>query len=340
MNEVETSIKAALIEKINSKTKPVGSLGTLEMIALQIGTIQQTLTPRLENPTIFVFASDHGITDEKISPYPKEVTYQMVLNFLNKGAAINVFSQQHQIDLKVVDAGVDFDFEADERLINAKIKKGTNNFLLKPAMTHEDGYQAMNQGQKLVKTQRLTGTNIIGFGEMGIGNTSSAAMIMHKLCNLPINQCVGRGTGLDDYGLKHKIEVLTQVSKKYSQLSDPHEILFTVGGFEIAMMTGAMLEAFEQNVVILIDGFIATSALLVAHAINPLILSNCIFCHQSDEHGHKQMLDFLGVKPVLSLGMRLGEGTGIAVAFPIIQSAVAFLNEMASFKEASVSDKS
>ncbi len=339
MKDIDTNIEKLLADKINTKTKPVGSLGKLEKIAFQIGKIQQTLTPKLIKPAIYIFAGDHGLTEEGISPFPKEVTFQMVMNFLNRGAAINVFSQQHDIDLKVVDAGVDFDFAPHDDLINAKIRKGTRNILREPAMTTEEVNQAMDKGKLLVQKQQEKGTNIIGFGEMGIGNTSSAALLMHKCCGLPIEECVGKGTGLDDQGMAKKITVLKKASEKYESIKDPVEILTTLGGLEIAMMTGAMLEAFQQNMIILIDGFIASSALLVAHKLDSEILNNCIFCHQSDEKGHQKMLSHLNADPLLNLGMRLGEGTGVAVAYPIIQSAVNFLNEMASFEEAAVANK-
>jgi nicotinate-nucleotide--dimethylbenzimidazole phosphoribosyltransferase len=328
-----------LQHKIDNKTKPLGSLGKLEDIALQIGQIQNTTSPELKNPTIIVFAADHGLADAGVSPFPKEVTHQMVLNFLNGGAAINVLSKQNGINLKVVDAGIDADFDNNPNLIHAKIAKGTKNILETPAMTIEECKKAIETGKEIVQNQFNEACNVIGFGEMGIGNTSSASLLMSKITAIPIEDCVGKGTGHNDEGLKRKKEILKQAFEKHQLDSDPIKILATYGGFEIAMMTGAYLKAAELNMTILVDGFIVTSALLVAYKINPLILENCIFTHTSNEQGHLHMLEYLNAKPILNLEMRLGEGTGAAVAYPIIKSAVNILNQMASFEDAGVSNK-
>jgi nicotinate-nucleotide--dimethylbenzimidazole phosphoribosyltransferase len=333
------SITEELKHKIDFKTKPLGSLGVLEEIAMQIGEVQNTTSPKLTNPTIVVFAADHGITDEGVSPFPKAVTMQMVLNFLNGGTAINVFCQQNGIKLLVTDAGVDGDFDSRAKLIHAKIGRGTKNILLQPAMTADECREAMDAGALIVAKQHIEGCNIIGFGEMGIGNTSSAALLMSKFCGLPVDKCVGRGTGLDDAGLKHKCEVLQKAIDKYPHVSTPTEILSTFGGFEIAMMCGAMRKAAELGMIIMVDGFIATSAIISAYQYNKQILGNCIFTHQSDEQGHKLMLGYLGVKPLMNLNMRLGEATGAAVVYPIIKAAVSFVNDMASFESAGVSNK-
>jgi len=249
-----------------------------------------------------------------------------------------VFCKQNGISLNVVDAGVDFDFPESEGLINAKVAKGTKNMKLTEAMSMDECISAMNLGSDIVKEKSLAGCNVIGFGEMGISNTSAASLIMSKICNIPVEETVGRGTGLDDAGLSHKAKVLMEVAELHKNKTKSLDILSSVGGFEIAMMVGAMNRAYQQGMVILIDGFITTSALLVAHALNKNILDNCIFTHQSEENGHKQMLKFLGADPLLHLGMRLGEGSGAAVAYPIIKSAVNFFNEMASFESAGVSD--
>jgi nicotinate-nucleotide--dimethylbenzimidazole phosphoribosyltransferase len=331
-------LEKELQHKIDFKTKPRGSLGKLEKLALQIGTTQNSLSPVLNKPTIIVFAGDHGIAKAGVSAYPQEVTYQMVMNFLQGGAAINVFTKQHNINLKVVDAGVNFDFGLDKNLINAKIAQGTKSFLQEKAMTETQLQQCFEKGKEIVTQVANEGCNVLGFGEMGIGNTSSATMLMSYLCNLPIEQCVGRGTGLNDEQLQNKIAILKQAKAFHGSIENPKEVLQTFGGFEIAQMCGAMLTAFENNMIILVDGFIASSAFLVAHKINPKIISNAIFCHLSDEFGHQNLLDFLKAEPILKLHMRLGEGTGCAVAYPIIESAVAFLNNMASFESAGVTD--
>jgi len=337
---VNSNTAAALTHKINYKTKPLWALGLLEKIALQIGCIQETLAPVLNRPAIVVFAADHGITKEGVSPYPQEVTYQMVFNFLHGGAGINVFAMQHSIALKVVDAGVNFNFEAHPDLINAKIDHGTKNYLQEPAMTATQCTAAINKGAEIVSDIYNNGSNVLGFGEMGIGNTSSAAIIMSLLCELPLEQCIGRGTGLNDEGLKKKQAVLARAIAHHHIEKTPFNVLQTFGGFEIAMICGAMLKAAELKMIILVDGFIATSALLVAAGINKTVLEYCIFCHQSDEQGHALMLQHLKAEPILHLGMRLGEGTGAAMAYPVIQSAVNFLNQMSSFESAGVSTES
>jgi nicotinate-nucleotide--dimethylbenzimidazole phosphoribosyltransferase len=329
-----------LQEKINFKTKPIGALGSLEKIAMQIGLIQNTTTPVLSKPTIIVFAGDHGIaTTGKVSPYPQEVTQQMVFNFLQGGAAINVFCKQNNILLNIVDAGVNADFEAHPQLTNAKIAKGTQDYSTTKAMTSEQCQEALEEGRQLVRKVYSEGCNVIGFGEMGISNTSSAALLMSYFTNTPIENCVGRGTGVDDKGLQTKIDTLREVYNLHIEaISTPMEALTAFGGFEIVMMCGAMLEAASLKMTLLIDGFIVTAALLAAHAMESDILDYCIFCHNSGEQGHQKMLEFLNAEPLLNLGLRLGEGTGCAVAFPIIQSSVNFLNEMATFKSANVSE--
>jgi len=332
-------LKDQLLHKIDFKTKPIGALGTLEKLALQIGQIQNTLTPKLTNPTIVVFAGDHGIAKEGVSAYPQEVTFQMVMNFLQGGAAINVFSKQNNIDLKIVDAGVNFDFEPNENLINAKIAHGTKSFLTEKAMTEVQLQQCFDTGSEIVNSIYEDNCNVIGFGEMGIGNTSSATMLMSYLCNLPIEKCVGRGTGLNDIQLENKIAILKQAQIFHGEIENPKNVLQTFGGFEVAQMCGAMLAAFKNNMLILVDGFIASNAFLVAYKLNPAILNNAIFCHLSDEFGHHKLLNYLNAEPLLKLNMRLGEGTGCAVAYPIMESAVSFLNNMASFESAGVTNK-
>lgn len=331
-------IKSILLEKINQKTKPLGALGFLEDLALQLGLIQESLSPRLIQPTILVFAGDHGITNSGVSAYPQAVTAQMVQNFLQGGAAINVFTSQHAMSLYVIDSGVNADFSDAPNLIRAKIAHGTQNFLHEPAMTQAQCMAALTKGTEIAESIIDQGCNVLGLGEMGIGNTASASCLMALLCNLPIELCAGRGTGLNDTGLAKKIQTLKAALEKHNMdRKDPLAVLATFGGFEIAMMVGAMLKAAEKKCVILIDGFICTAALLVAHRLHPHVLDYCVFSHCSDEAGHKNMLDFLNAKPLLQLGLRLGEGSGAALAYPLLVSAVNFINEMASFAEAHVS---
>ncbi len=336
---LDSILTSALTNKIKHKTKPIGSLGQLEAVALQIGQIQNTLTPQLEIPTMLVFAGDHGIANSGVSPYPQAVTAQMVLNFLSGGAAINVFARQNGFTLRVIDAGVNHEFEAHACLIDAKIGMGTRSFLQQAAMTPAQCEQALTRGAVLAKIEVAAGCNVLGFGEMGIGNTASASCLMSVLCGLPIEQCVGRGTGLDDAGLTNKTKILKQAIQHHVLSSDDAlQVLATFGGFEIAMMVGAMLGAAEQKAVLLIDGFIASSALLVAAKLQPNIVDYCVFAHCSNEHAHRTMLNYLNAKPLLDLDLRLGEGTGAVLAYPLVQAAVNFLNEMASFASAGVSE--
>lgn len=332
------NLKDKLQHKIDFKTKPQGALGLLEDLALQIGMIQNTLTPELKNPGLLVFAGDHGLTDEGISPFPKDVTWQMVMNFAAGGAAINVFCKQNDINLKVVDAGVDFDFPEGVPVINAKVARGTKNMRKEPAMSPKVCEAAIQKGRELVMHEATRGCNIIGFGEMGIGNTSASSLLMHRFLNIPIEECTGSGTGMHGAQLNRKIEILKEVSEKYNP-ETPEETLATFGGLEIAMMVGAMLEARDQKMILLIDGFIATAAALTAIKINNQVRENCVFCHSSDEQGHKRMLEYLNARPMLQLNLRLGEGTGAALALPLVKAAVNFLNQMASFEDAGVSNK-
>jgi nicotinate-nucleotide--dimethylbenzimidazole phosphoribosyltransferase len=334
-----TALAPALQAKIDRKTKPLGALGRLESLALKIGLIQNSLTPSLNKPCILVFAGDHGIAAAGVSAYPQTVTAQMVANFLSGGAAINVFAKQHGIELLIVDAGVNADLTGLTGLIHAKIGHGTDNFLAQPAMTMEQCAKALKTGADLVRRQFEKGSNCIGFGEMGIGNTSSASLLLHCLTGLPLTQCVGRGTGLSDAQLQHKLSVLRQALNRHAGVTGALDALATFGGFEIAMMAGAYLKAAELKMLIPVDGFIAGSALLAAGKINPHVPDYCVFSHMSGEQGHQALLDHFNAKPLLDLEMRLGEGSAIALAYPLLQSAISFLNEMASFDEAGVDQR-
>lgn len=339
INPVDRSIYETIQHKIDHKTKPLGALGDLEGIALKIGGIQNTMTPCLNKPTVMVFAADHGISkDNEVNAFPQEVTAQMVYNFLNGGAAINVFCKQNNLDLKVVDAGINHDFKETPKLISAKIDLGTKNMVHEKAMTTEQYHHATRKGAELVEIEFNNGCNLIGFGEMGIGNTSSAALLMSSLTGIEISSCVGAGTGLDRNRIAKKATILKNVQQKHP-INTTEDIMTSFGGFEIAMIAGAILKASELKMTILIDGFIVTAALLFAHHINKHVLDYSIICHQSGEQGHKKMLEQLERHAVINLGLRLGEGTGVALAYPIINAAVNFLNEMASFESAGVSGK-
>ncbi|WES97755.1 nicotinate-nucleotide--dimethylbenzimidazole phosphoribosyltransferase [Chryseobacterium arthrosphaerae] len=328
-----------LQHKIDFKTKPLGALGHLEHLAHKIGMVQNTTSPQLSHPHMVVFAADHGIAAAGVSAYPQEVTYQMVMNFLGGGAAINVFCRQHGIDIKIVDAGVNFDFPEGLNLIGKKVRKSSRNIIEEPAMTPEEYQQALANGRSVVAGIAETGCNIIGFGEMGIGNTSASSLMMSKLFDIPVVSCIGRGTGLNDDQLQNKIRILSSAIEKYPEVAAVDEIAQTFGGLEIVQMMGAMDEAFRQNMLIMVDGFIATVAVAAVWKKIPEILDHCIFCHVSEESAHLRLLELLGQKALLNLNLRLGEGTGCALAYPLIQSAVGFLNEMSSFEDAQVSNK-
>lgn len=338
---MENDLTNAIRDKIDQKTKPLGALGVLEKLAFRIASVQRTLTPKLSEPHIVVFAGSHGIAREGVSAYPAEVTAQMVLNFLGGGAAINVFSRQHNMRLKIVDAGVDFDFAHMEGLVDAKQAFGTQSFLTEKAMTGAQCRASLEKGAEIVGEIHQTGCNVVGFGEMGIGNTSPAAVIMSRLLDLPLADCIGRGTGLNDAQMQKKQLILQQAIDFHQDIqTDPLTVLQTFGGFEMAMITGAMLEAARRDMLVLVDGFIASVAFLTAFQVDNRISDCAVFCHQSEEKGHKLLLEKLHAEPVLRLNMRLGEGTGCAVAYPLLVSAVAFMNEMASFESARVSQKS
>ncbi len=333
----DADLAAQLAHAIDNKTKPLGSLGTLETLARQAGLIQRTTRPTVHAPAILVFAGDHGVVAEGISAFPQDVTWQMVENFLSGGAAINVFAEQNGCTLQVIDAGVAHEFGPRAGLVDRKVAHGTRNFAVEPAMTREECDTALLRGMALV--DELPG-NVIGFGEMGIGNTTAAAALMHKLTGMPAAACVGAGTGLKPEGVLHKQSVIEDAAVRHAGVNAPLDVLATFGGYEIAMMAGAMLKAAERRMVLMIDGFIVTSALLVAARLQPAILDYCVFAHCSNENGHRQMLEELGGKPLLQLGLRLGEGTGSALAMPLLQAAVNFLDRMATFASAQVSEKS
>lgn len=324
---------------IDQKTKPPGSLGRLEDLAVQVGMVQGTLTPSLERPTVLVFAGDHGAARSGISSYPQDVTYQMVLNFLDGGAGISVFCRQNGIDLAVVDAGVAHEFAPTPGLIDAKVAPSTRSYLSEPAMTGEQLDRCFDHAERVIRDIAAAGCNVVGFGEMGIGNSSSASLIMSALSGLPIEQCAGRGAGADEAQMQRKLTLLRRAQSVHGDVGDARQALRTFGGFEIVQMAAAMLAARRRGMLLMIDGFISTVAYLAASALGPSMSTHAVFSHLSGERGHQALLDHLGAKPLLDLSMRLGEGTGCALAYPLIRCAVAFLNDMASFESANVSNR-
>ncbi len=320
---------------IDRKTKPIGALGRLEALAHRIGLVLRSEQPRLVDPQMVVFAGDHGLTARGVSAYPSDVTWQMIENFLAGGAAVSVLCRQHRVAMTVVDCGVAHDFAPRAGLQIRKVAPGTADCSAQAAMTTEQCDAALRHGQDLVRG--LPG-NALLLGEMGIGNTSSASLLMARLTGESLDLCTGRGTGLSDTALNHKRAVLHEVLLRHPDAQTPLEALAAFGGFEIAQMVGAVMQAAAENRVILVDGFITTSAVLVAARLQPLVLQRCVFSHQSDEAGHVILLGHLKAQALLQLGLRLGEGSGAALAWPLLESACAILRDMASFDAAGVSD--
>ncbi|MDO8692868.1 MAG: nicotinate-nucleotide--dimethylbenzimidazole phosphoribosyltransferase [Sheuella sp.] len=335
----DLSLVEQLTAKINNKTKPLGSLGQLESLAVKIGNILGTTTPCLTQPQLVVYAADHGIVKQGVSAFPSDVTWQMVQNFLADGAAVSVLARQHDVSLTVVDCGVKHVFEAHPRLIVKKLGDGTADSSCTVAMSVEVCQQAVQNGIEIVRA--LPG-NVLILGEMGIGNTSAASLLFSKLSGIDIEQCTGAGTGLDSDAVIHKTKILRQALEFHHTVPDdkPLEVLAATGGFEIATMVGSLLEAAASRRVILVDGFIVSAALLVASRIDSSVLDYCVFAHRSGERGHTILLDHLKGVPLLDLGLRLGEGSGAMIAWPLLQSACVILNEMASFEAAGVSRES
>lgn len=348
MKATDKTLAAELQQKIDNLNKPKGSLGKLESLALQIGLIQHTLSPRLTNPCHILFGGDHGIEREGVSLSPREVTWQQMINYGHGGGGVNMFCRQHGFDLKVVDVGVDYDFDphAHPHIINRKIAYGTHNFLHEAAMNETDYKRCLAIGAEMVDECHHTGCNIISFGEMGIGNTSPSSILMSQFLSLPLVNCVGAGSGLDSAGVQHKLAVLQQAVNHYErQDMNPwpfqsrewtETTIRYFAGFEMVAAIGAMIRAAEQEMVILVDGFIMTSCMLAASQLAPHILDYAIFGHCGDEGGHKLMLNKMNAQPLLYLDMRLGEGTGALCAYPIVQSAVNMINEMDNFAHAEI----
>lgn len=329
-------VRQYLQDKIDNLTKPKGSLGALEDIAMQIGWIQQSLNPKLTNPCHIVFAGDHGIAAEGVSASPQEVTYQMIANFWDGGAGINFLARQHNFNLKIVDSGVNFDFKAEDPIIDKKIRKSTRNYRYESAMTREEMELALERGAECAQACFDEGCNVISFGEMGITNTSSSSLWMSYLTGIELEECIGAGCDHTGSIINHKFNVLKACMDNYNGTDSVIDVMQYFGGYEMVMAVGAMLKAAELKMVILVDGFIMTNCMLAASKLNKEVLHYAIFGHKGDEGGHKFLLQHLGAKPILDLGFRLGEGTGALCAYPIVQSAVLMINEMNSFKKIQV----
>ncbi len=332
----DAALTQRLQHKLDNKTKPLGSLGRLESLALLLGQVLGTDSPELRQPQLVVFAADHGLAARGVSAFPSDVTWQMVENFLAGGAAVSVLARQHGLALTVADCGVAHDFGPREGLMHVKIAHGTADSSAEPAMTAAQCSKALANGRSIVAS--LPG-NALLLGEMGIGNTSAAAMLLARLAQIDIAQCTGAGTGLDQEAVLRKAGILREVMLRHTSAITPLGALSAFGGFEIATMVGAVLQAAHERRVIVVDGFICTAAVMVAHALQPLVLQRCVFGHRSGERGHALMLKHLRAEPLLDMGLRLGEGSGAALAWPLLQSACAILHEMASFEAAAVSGK-
>ncbi len=332
----DPALDQALRRCIDNKTKPLGALGRLEALALQLGLILGSETPQLKHPQLVVFAADHGLAARGVSAYPSDVTWQMVENFLAGGAAVSVLARQHGLALTVVDCGVARDFAPRAGLVVAKVARGSADASRGPAMSRAQCEAALTQGRAIVRG--LPG-NVLLLGEMGIANTSAASLLMARLNGEPLASCVGRGTGLDDAGLRRKLDVLHEALAANANAVEPLHVLAALGGLEIATITGAVLQAAAERRVIVVDGFITTAAVAVASALQPAVLGRCVFSHCSAEGGHSRWLKHLAVQPLLDLGMRLGEGSGAALAWPLLELACRILAEMASFASARVSQR-
>ena len=349
--DIQTTDKTmveSIQKKIDNLNKPKGSLGRLEDLALQVCLIQQTLIPTLAHPCHLLLGGDHGIEREGVSISPREVTWQQMINFTHGGGGVNMFCRQHHFKLRIIDVGVDYDLSTVPDIINRKIGRGTKNFLYEPAMSEDEFNRAIEVGVEMVDACHVEGCRVLSIGEMGIANTSPSSIWMHIFGNIPLKDCIGAGAGLNNEGIRHKYEVLSKaVDRFYGQFGlngqygsiqpfQPTEVLRYFGGFEMIAAIGAMLRAAELHIVTLIDGFIMTACAIAAIRLYPASQDYMIFTHCGDECGHKMMLDIVDAKPLLSLGLRLGEGTGALCAFPIIDSAVRMMNEMNNFDNAKI----
>ncbi|MDE8602528.1 nicotinate-nucleotide--dimethylbenzimidazole phosphoribosyltransferase [Marinomonas sp. RSW2] len=339
------AIEAELQQKIDGKTKPLGALGELENIAFQLGRIQQTSTPNVSNAKMVVFAADHGVVAQGISLFPQEVTPQMVMNFLMGGAAVSVFCEQHHVPLRVVDVGVNAALDEHPLLGNRKVAFASKDFSQEAAMSAEQVAQSIQAGVDEADFAIDDGVNLLMFGEMGIGNTCVSSCMMTALIGVSATDSAGRGTGLDSAGVSHKVQIIEQSLRRAEHATgqvmsewSAQTLAEQVGGFEILAMAGAMLQSAQRQTAFVVDGFICSVALLFAQKVVPNVREYAIFAHQSNEKAHKMLLSHLSAEPILSLDLRLGEGSGAILAYPLIKSACVFLKNMASFESAGVSD--
>ena len=329
---LDRAFEPALRQKLDELAKPPGSLGRMEALSLQLGLIQQRLDPKIERALLLVFAGDHGLTQEGVSSYPASVTIAMVQSFLARRASANAFAHATETEVRVVDAGVAAELAPHPSLLNAKIAPGTQNAAREPAMTATQCEAAIARGAQIATDAAAEGFDVIALGEMGIGNSSSAALIMHRLAPAPLEACVGLGTGHDEAGLARKQAALARAAARTS-VTDPLAVLTEFGGFEIAMMTGAILGAAQARIPVIVDGFIASAAALAAIRLVPEVFPYCIFAHCSAEAGHRLMLEAMEASPLLDLGLRLGEGTGGLLCVPLLRAAARILTDIVSLED-------
>lgn len=331
--------KEAIQQKIDNLNKPKGSLGRLEELAMQICLVQQTLEPALSHPCHILLGADHGIEREGVSVSPREVTWQQMINFTRGGGGVNMFCRQHGFHLRIVDVGVDHDLSAVSGIIDRKIARGTRNFRYEAAMTEAQYAQAFDIGRQLVDDCAAEGCNVLCIGEMGIGNTSPSSVWMHLLGGVPLEECIGAGAGLDASGMRHKYEVLRESVDRFLESNHSSliaQVIRYFGGFEMVTAIAAMLHAASRRMLVLVDGFIMTACALAAVRLQPQSQDCMIFTHCGDENGHRRMLEVLHARPLLNLGLRLGEGTGALCAYPIVDSAVRMMREMNNFDNAKI----
>lgn len=330
----------AIQNQLNNLTKPLGSLGILEDLVIQFGNIQNTNSPNINKKRVYVFAADHGIAEENVSAYPSSVTPQMVLNFINNGAAINVLSKHFNSEIIVVDVGVNFDFKKNSRLLDKKIAKGTKNFLKEPAMSRKQAIKSLEAGFECAKQAHEDKIDLVVAGEMGIANTSSSSATTSLICNLPVRKVTGRGTGISDSTLDHKIKILEEsIQNRKPDTKDPLDILIKIGGFEIGAIAGLALGCAYYKVALIADGFISTTGIALANKFCPHVKEYVFPSHSSAEKGHIALLETLGLNPIFNFGMRLGEGTGGIFTIPVLESAIDLYNNMATFEKAKVDNK-
>ena len=332
---VDRRMVPAVQQKIDNLNKPKGSLGRLEELAMQLCLVQQTLSPKLSHPCHLLLGGDHGIEREGVSVSPREVTWQQMVNFTHGGGGVNMFCRQHGFKLHIVDVGVDYDLSSVPGIIHQKIARGTRNFRYEAAMNDDEFNRTLEVGVSLVDNCYSEGCNMVSIGEMGIANTSPSSIWMHRFCHIPLQECIGAGAGLDNAGIRHKYEILSEADANCPATSIADVIRY-FGGFEMVAAIGAMLRAAELHLIILIDGFIMTACALAATQLYPAAQDYMIFTHCGDESGHRRMLDSMGARALLNLGLRLGEGTGALCAFPIVDSACRMINEMNNFKDAEI----